>query len=284
MKDSMDKDQQIARELGRYRLAPPSADLRDRILRAAREELARGSAELHWTNRWLQMCAAFRQEILAFASSLLLILGLIAQLGGSQSALAGSIERWTVKAALSGSLYRVISMDCTVIKHGAGDEGQKYRVRWTKAGITRVDMASGSGAEQTLWISERAVYIADHGGGPARSTAIAAMPPNWELPQEFLAPVLLAKNLERYWLVPAGRRNQVVPNAFLLVGKNGQQGFEIAIDPKTFLPKTLKKNPSDSTYANNERDNLEEAWFQWNKPIQRELLVPKLPQSNKRGN
>ena len=284
MKDSMEQDQQITREFGRYRLAPQSPDLHDRVLQAAREALASGDADYHGIDRWLRACGVYRQEILAFASSLMLILGVVMQLGGGQSVLADSIERLTVMAAVSGRLHRATSMDCTVLKPGAGNEISRYRVRWNTAGGTRVDMASTNGMGQTLWISKGTASVADHEGGAVRSMAITAIPSNWQPPMEFLTPTIMAQQLERYGLRRAERQDGAGPDAFLFVGQDDKQVVEIAIDVGINLPITLKKYSPDSVRTGKERDCLEEARFQWNKPIPRELLVPGSSAVKQQGN
>jgi hypothetical protein len=92
MKNSREQEKHITRELDKFRLAPPSPDLHDRVLRAAREALASGDARPQWTERLVRACERFQQEALAIASALMLILGVVIQLGGSQSVLADSIE------------------------------------------------------------------------------------------------------------------------------------------------------------------------------------------------
>ena len=91
MKNFTEQDRRITKDLEKYQLAPPSPDLHDRVLRAARGAMARSEdAELSWSGRWLAACRAFRQEILAFASALMLILAVVMQLGIGRSALAHS--------------------------------------------------------------------------------------------------------------------------------------------------------------------------------------------------
>ena len=176
MKDSREQDQRITREFGRYRLAPPFPDLHDRVLRAAREVLGSSDADLPWTDRSLRASWAFRQEILAFSSVLMLILGVAMRPGGGQSVLADSIERLTIMAAVSGRLYRATSMDCTMLKPGAGHEDSQYRARCSATGLTRIDMDSTKRAGQTLWISKGTVSVTDHEDGTVSSMAITAMP------------------------------------------------------------------------------------------------------------
>jgi hypothetical protein len=274
MKNFVEKDQRITREFDKYRLPPPSPDLHNRILRAAREAMASSDAELGWIDRWLQAIVSFRQEILAFASALMLILGVVMQLGGGQSVLADSIGRLTVMAAASGSLYRATSMDCSVLKPGAGDEAQ-YRVRWNTSGVTRVDMDSLDGTEQTLWISKGIVSAADYEGGTVRSMAITTMPSKWQPPMEYLTPAILAQHMkERYGLMHAERHDSAGREEFLLIGQENQQTIEIAIDPRTYLPITIKKYSPGSGRTGEQRHCLEEVRFQWNNPIPQELLVP----------
>ncbi len=274
MKNSMEQDQRITREFGRHRLAPPSPDLHDRVLRAAREALASRDAELHWTDRWLRACWSFREEILALASALMLILGVVMQLGGGQSVLADSIGRLSVTAKVSGSLYRVTSMDCTVLKLRAGDENSQYLVRWNKVGVARIDMNSSNDTEQTLWISKGTVSVADHDGGTVRSMAVMAMPSKWQPLMEFLTPMILAQHMERYGLRQAEHQEGVGPYEFLLVGQEDQQVIEIALDTRTYLPTSIKRYLSNSARTGRQRDYLEEVRFQWNKPIPQELFVP----------
>jgi hypothetical protein len=204
----------------------------------------------------------------------MLILGTVMQLGGGQSALAESIGRLKVMITVSEGLYRATSMDCTVMKPGAERESIQYRVRWSGADITRVDMGTNNGTGQTMWISKGTVSVVDREGGAVRSTAVATIPSPWQLPMEFLSPTILARHMEeRYGLMRAERQNGPGPNEFLLVGQEGPQVVEIALDVRTYLPTTLKRYPSRSAWTVKE-PCLEEVRFQWNQPIPRELLVP----------
>ncbi len=275
MKDSIEQDQHVIRELGRYRLASPSPDLHDRVLRAAREALSSSGAGLHWTGRWLRECKTFGQEILAFASALMLILGAVMQLGGGQSALADSLERLTVMATVSGGLHRATSMDCTILRTGAVSESSQYRIRWNKFGITRIDLDSTDGMKQTLWITNETVSMEDE-NGTIRSLAITSIPSKWHPPMDFLTPIVLAQQIERYGLMQAERRDDTGPDEFLLVGREDHLIIEIAIDAETFLPKTLKKYPPDSARMGKHLDWFEEVRFQWNEAIPEELLSPGL--------
>lgn len=278
MKDFTEQDQRIVRELNRYGLAPPSAELHERVLLAAREAMANGDAELHWIGRWRRACRAFQQEILAVASALMLILGAGMQLRGNQSVLADSMERLAVMVAVSGSLYRAVSMDCTVIKPGAGDESSQYRVRWDAAGVTRVDMNSTKGKDKTLWISKGAVLVADN-CGEVRSMAISAMPSKWQPPTEFLTPSLLARRIEGYGLTQAERQRDSKPGELQFAGQENPQVIEMSVDAKTGLPIRLNRYLPDSSRMGKNRVLLEEVRFQWNTPIPRELFVPDSPEA-----
>jgi hypothetical protein len=277
MKDFTKQDQRITRELNRYRLAPPSPDLHDRVLLAAREAMANGAVELHWTGRWRRACRAFQQEILAGASVLMLILGVVMQLGGSQSVLADSVERLAVMATVSGSLHRATSMDCTVMKRNAGEETTGYRLRWSASGVTRIDMDSAKGTKQTVWISKETASVADH-KGEVRSMAIGALPPEWQPPTEYLTPAILAQRLEEYGLTRAERQSVAQMGEFRLAGQEDQQAIEMSVDAKTGLPIRLKNYLPESSRMGKKRGFLEEVRFQWNKPIPQELLVPDSPE------
>ncbi|HTY61455.1 MAG TPA: hypothetical protein VMG30_04300 [Acidobacteriota bacterium] len=276
-KNSREQDQRITRELDNYRLAPPSPDLHDRVLRAAHEVLANSDATLHWTDRWLRACMAFRQEILAYASVLLLVLGVVMQLGGGPSVLADSMERLAVMAAVSGSLSRATSMDCAVLKRNAGEETIGYRVCWNASGITRIDMDSAKDARRMMWISKETASVVDN-NGEVRSMAISALPPEWQPPTEFLTPSILAQRMEGYGLKQADRQSDAQPGELLFVGHEDQQAIEMSLDAKTGLPIKLNKYLPDSSRTGKKRDCLEEVRFQWNRPIPQELFVPDSPE------
>jgi hypothetical protein len=267
MKNFTEQDQRITRDLEKYQLAPPSPDLHDRVLRAAREAMARGGdTELPWSVRWLTACRVFRQEILAFASALMLILGVVMQLGISQSALADSIERLSVISAVSGRLNKAISMDCTLLTKGAGSEYSKYRVRWNATGVTRTDMDLVDGTEQSLWIYKETVSARDDGTA-VRTMAISDLPSTWYPPLEFLTPAILAQNIkERYGFMQAEHHDK---DGLLLIGRGNREVIEISIDSKEYLPTMIKKYLPDSP-----QEHLEEVRFQWNKPLPHRLLVP----------
>jgi|WetSurMetagenome_2_1015567.scaffolds.fasta_scaffold87363_2 hypothetical protein len=277
MKDFTEQDQRITREFNRYRLAPPSPDLHDRVLLAAREAMANGAAELHWTNRWRRACWAFQQEILAFASVLMLITGVVMQLGGGQSVLADSMERLAVMAAVSGSVYRATSMDCAVLKRDAGEETTDYRIRWNASGVTRIDMDSAKDTKRMMWISKETASVANH-KGEVRSMAISALPPEWQPPTEFLTPSILAQRMEGYGLTQAERQSDAQPGELRFVGQEDQQAIEMSVDAKTGLPIKLKKYLPDSSRTGKKRDCMEEVRFQWNRPIPQELFVPDSPE------
>jgi hypothetical protein len=276
MKDSMDQDQRITKELGRYRLASPSPSLHERVLLAAREAWTNSESGLSWTDRWMRSCGEFRQEILAIASAFMLILGVVMQLGGSQNALADSVERLTVMAAVSGSLHRARSMDCTVTKPGASDERVQYRLRWNAAGVTRVEMTSARSTGPTLWISNGTISAVDHEGGMVRSTSITDMPSSWKAPLEFQTPATIAQHLERLGLRQADDQGSAQPGELVLVGQENQQVVEIDINSRTALPIALKKFLPAHYGTSKGLAGFEEVRFQWNKAIPQELFIPDL--------
>jgi hypothetical protein len=278
MKDSMEQDQRIAREFGRYRLVPPSTELRDRVLLAASEALAGSGEESSWIDRWLRACGAFQQEILAFTSALMLILGVVMHIGGSQSVLADSMERLAEMATVSGSLHRATSMDCTLLKRDDGEETIGYRVRWNDSGITRIDMDSAKGTRRTMWISKETASVADH-KGEVRSMAISALPPELLPPTEFLTPAILAQRMEGYGLKHAERQGDAQSGELRFAGQEDQQAIEMSIDAKTGLPIRLKKYLPDSSLMGKKRGFLEDVRFQWNRPIPQELFVPDSPEA-----
>ena len=133
---------------------------------------------VYWPDRWLQASMAFQQEIFAFASAVMLILGVVMHLSGSQSALADSIEQLKVMVTISASLNRAASMDCVVLKPGAEGGNTSYHVFWRRTdGDARVDMVSPGGT-QTVWISGETISFSGSDGGSIRSMPLRTMLPN----------------------------------------------------------------------------------------------------------
>ncbi len=228
---------------------------------------------------WLWMRVLLRKEILAAASAAMMILGLVMQLRGSQSALAHSIEQLKVIVTISAGLNRASSMDCAVLKPGGKGKPTSYRVRWRATGDVRMDMDSADGA-QTLWISNEIVSIAGPGGGDVRSMTLNTMIPGpvWQPAWEFMSPELLAKHIEeQYGLMQSGGRASAGTNEFLIVGREGRQDVELAVDATTYLPRVLKKYSLDSGQTNSARICTMEARFLWNQPVAAELFSPRTP-------
>jgi hypothetical protein len=255
---------------------PPEAEARMNRQFLNLKRALDGTESLAEPNRWLWARGAFRKEILAFVSAVMLILGGVMHLRGPQSALAHSIEQLKVIVTVSMSLNRAAFMDCTILKRGAGGENSSYRVLWRTPGDVRMDMVSANGT-QTIWISNETISFADSDGGTVRSMPVKTMTPGpvWQPALEFMTPTYLAKHMEeQYGLMQRGERSRAGSDSFLLVGREDRQVVEITVDPRTYLPKGLKKYALDSGRTNGDRVCLMEVRFHWNQPTSGELFVP----------
>jgi len=216
----------------------------------------------------------FRKEVLAVASGVMLILGVVIQLSSSQSALARSIEQLKVIVTVSANLNRAVFMDCTVLQPEAGGEEASYHLLWRANGDVRVDRMGGA---QTIWISDETISFAGSDGRSMRSMPLKVVAPGpvWQPAMEFRTPALLATNMEeRYGLMQTGERSSAGSGEFLIIGREEGQAVEITIDARTYLPKVLKKYALDSSRTNGDRVYLMEVRFLWNRPIANELFVP----------
>jgi len=225
-------------------------------------------------DEWSWMRGVFRKEILAVVSAVMLILGGVMHLSGSQSALAHTIEQLKVIGTISMSLKRAAYMDCTILKPEAGGENTSYHVFWRADGDVRVDKNSADGA-RTLWIFDETVSFADSDGGAVSSIPINTMTPGpvWQPALEFRTPSLLAKHIEeQYRLMQTGERSGAGPDEFLIVGREDRHVVEITVDARTYLPKALKEYAPDSGRTNS--NFLMEVRFLWNQPVPDELFIP----------
>jgi hypothetical protein len=227
-------------------------------------------------NEWPWMHGVFRKEILAVVSAVMMILGVVMHLSEPQSALAHSIEQLKVIVTISMNLNRAAFMDCTVLKPEAGGENVSYHVLWRANGDARVDMVSAGGA-QTIWISDETISFAASDGGSIRSMPLKTIAPGpvWQPAMEFRTPALLAKQMEeRYGLMQAGERRVTGSGEFLIIGKEDGHVVEIAVDARTYLPKTLKKYALDPGRTNGNRICLMEVRFHWNQLVSGALFDP----------
>jgi hypothetical protein len=255
---------------------PPEAEARmNRQFLNLKRTLDR-TKQLAEPDGWLWMRGPLQREILAVASAFMLILGVVMQLSGSQSALAHSIEQLKVIVTVSMSLNRAAFMDCTVLQPGARSGNASYHVLWRSSGDARMDMVSGDGA-QTIWISKETISFADSDGSAVRAMPINAMTPGpvWQPALEFMSPKLLVKHMEeQYGLMQTGDRSGAGSDEFQIVGREDGQAVEITVDARTYLPKVIKRYAPDSGRDNGERTCLTEVRFLWNQPISGELFVP----------
>ncbi len=225
---------------------------------------------------WRWMRGTLQKEILAVASAVMLIAGVVMQLGQPPSALAHSIEQLKVMVTVSMSLNRAGFMDCTVRKPGAEGENSSYHVFWRASGDARMDVISANGS-QTIWISNKTISFADSDGGAVRSMPIRTMTPGpvWQPALEFMTPELLVRHMqEQYGLMQTGERSGSGSDEFLIVGREDRQVVEITIDARSYLPKVLKMYAIDSSRTNGDRVCQMEVRFHWNQPISDEMFVP----------
>lgn len=219
-------------------------------------------------NAWLWVRAAFRKEILAVASAAMFIMGLLMQLGTSQSALAHSIEQLKVMISISVALNRASSMDCVVLRPGTEGRQTSYRIRWRFPGDIRVDRNSPKG-EQTLWVLPGAYGIG------VRSSSINAPGSEWQPALEFMSAKVLARHMEeQYGLMQSSGRSDAGVNEFIITGREGREDIEISVDAKTYLPKVLKKYSQDPDRTNSARNCVLEARFIWDQPVPDGLFSP----------
>jgi hypothetical protein len=240
------------------------------------------TGQLPEADRRVWVRGLFRKEILAAASVAMIILGLVMQLGGSQSALAHSIGQLKVILSISAGLDRAASMECVVQKPGAEGAQTTYRVRWRATGDVRVDMDSAGGG-QTLWILNETISVAGPGRADVRSMPINTMPPGpeWQPVLEFLSPEILARRMEQhYGLMRSRGRSGAGAGDFLIAGREGSEDVEVTVNAATFLPRTLKKYSHDSDRASGARRCVMEVRFLWNQPAPAELFIPQTPDTD----
>lgn len=255
---------------------PPEAEARmQRHFLSLRRTLDRPQSPVE-EDEWPWMHGFFQRDFLAAASAIMLILGIVIHFSAPPSALAHSIGQLKMIVTVSMSLNRAASMECTVLKPGAGGKDASYRVLWRTPRDARLDMFSADGT-QTIWISNETISFADSDGGAIRSMPIRVIAPGsvWQPAVEFMTPELLAKQMEaQYRLMQTGESREAGMDEFLIVGKEDGHVVEIAFDTRTYLPKVLKKYAPDPDRMNGSRVCLLEAVFRWNQPIPGELFVP----------
>jgi hypothetical protein len=218
--------------------------------------------------RWL-----FRKEVLAYASAVMLAAGAVIHLGGYHSLLADSISLLKTSISLTEQMRLAGTMDCVINMPAAGTQVTTYHIRWVREGGTRVDVEFPRGIDETLWIIQGRVTIANTAVGSLKPAA-NPVPDLQEPVRALLAPADLARKLDGSWqLQPEKQHN---PDRLVFVDRQDRAVIEVHLDTKTFLPISLSRKPPEAGGRGGTGGVATTAEFTWNQPVAPDLMVPRL--------
>ncbi len=219
--------------------------------------------------QWLSRPLVYRKKLLAYVSAVTLAAGVVIHLGGYQSVLADSISLFKTSILLTGQIRLASSMECVITMPAAGAQAMIYHIRWVRDGGTRLDVASSHGIEETLWISQGRVMIADIASGSTASATRAAIGIP-EAAKAFLSPAVLARKLEEGWQVQPGQK-QKSPDRLVFIDRQNRSVVEIHFDRGSFLPISANTKPPDISGSGGVAAKAE---FVWNRRVDPELIMP----------
>jgi hypothetical protein len=222
--------------------------------------------------QWRLRHWVFRKEVLAYVSAVMLAAGAVIHLGGCQSLLADSISLLKISMSLTEQMRLASSMDCVVKMPAAGTQATIYHIRWVRDGRTRVDVESPRGVDETLWIIQGRVTIANSAAG--LSPAANPVPDLQETVMALLSPADLARRLDQSWQLQPGKK-QHDPDRLVFIERQNRAVIEVHLDRKSFLPISLSWKPPKANGKGGTGGVATTAEFTWNQPVAPELMVPR---------
>jgi hypothetical protein len=224
--------------------------------------------------QWLNRHRVFRKEALAYLSSVMLASGAMIHLGGFQSVLADSITLLKTSMSLTEQIRLARSMDCVVKMTSPGTQAAICHIRWVRDGGTRVDVESARGVDETLWITQGHVTVANLAAGLSKPTAYST--PGLQEPViALLSPAELARRMDESWQLQPEKK-QHNPDRLVFNDRQDRAVIEIRFDRKSFLPTSLIWKPPEANGRAWSEAVPTTAELTWNQPIEPDLMVPGL--------
>ncbi len=220
--------------------------------------------------QWLSQPLLNRRKLLAYVSAVTLAAGVVIHLGGYQSVLADSISLFRTSILLTGQMRLANAMECVITMPAAGAQAMTCHIRWVRDGRTRLDVVSPRGIEETLWISQGHVMVANIAPGSPGSAARVAMGIP-EAARAFLSPADLARRLEEGWQVQPGQKQKSF-DTLVFVDRQDGSVIEIHFDRGSFLPISADRKPSNTSGSGGVAAKAE---FSWNLRVDPELMIPR---------
>lgn len=223
---------------------------------------------------WFTRRQAFRKDVLVYVSVVMLAAGAVLHLGGYQSLLAESISLLKISMSLSGQIRRADSMDCRVKMPAAVTQATSYRIRWVREGLSRVDIESPRGIDETLWIVHGSVWTAGSAEGSSKP-ATYLVPSLPEPVMALLSPADLARRLDQHWQLQHDMK-QHDPNRLVFIDRQSRDIVEVYFEKKSFVPISLSWKPPETNGKGRTGGAATRADFTWNQHVAPELMVPRL--------
>lgn len=235
-------------------------------------------------NGFRQVQWIFKKGVPVFVSILMMVLGSIMQMTGSQSVLAESISALSVAASVSQELDQIESMECSGEVFAEKDKPLQYSIQWLSSNKTRVLIEKGDKIPaKTIWFTDEEIIVADHEKNRLRRIKHVEQieEPLFQHLRSFLSPSNLVEQMEGKWrLKHSTQQGDCERWIFTVTIPEEEILLEISIDLCTYLPVDIKKFLRDSAKENRKGKILMNAHFKWNTPIPAQIMLPKITEGD----
>jgi hypothetical protein len=266
---------------------PPDMEnrMQDRLLQF-QDDLA-GEKPAVWNSGWLP------RAVLAASALLMVVAGGLLQAKGRNTALSENISLIGTSLHVADLIESSSSMLCSVKLQRENGETRQYLIRRLASGQTRIDLRwGGQQASETIWIKESVITVADWEQKSLRKLE------RWEqISDPFIQPLLsllspenLSAVLYGEWQLRSRRQEEncewktyvITPSRQEVSLEAAQQAsMELTVDFCTYLPVEAQKTlafPLESIQGEKAEIRID---FQWNAPIQPEVMDPRIEKMKK---
>ena len=238
--------------------------MREKMLLSQRQHLSK-------TDKTPAFRLPFRQEVLAWAAFIMVILGSFLYINGSQSALTGNISALGTAVSVMDRMNRSQSMECSLrlVSHDA--ISRTYRIQWRAPNITRVQIYNPAPMLlKTLWITPDNITITnDQTKQQNRIGSIDQITDrDFLAAMNYISPQSLVKKINGPWRLKQYQyRKDCEAGEFSIASSDEDYPLHLTVDLCTYLPIQIQKISPVSRGTSASSDSLMDIHLEWNTGI-----------------
>ena len=213
----------------------------------------------------------FRQEILAWAAFIMVILGSFLYIIGSQSALTGNISALGTAVSVMDRVSRSQSMENSLRLVSHEGISLNYRIQWRAPDITRIQIYNPAPMLlKTLWITPDNITITnDQTKQQNRIGSIDQITDRDFLPvMNYISPQILVEQINGTWRLKQYQyRQDCEQGEFRIASLEEDYPLHLTVDLCTYLPTRIQKVLPVSREISPQGEPIMDIRLKWNTPV-----------------